>query len=68
VTTITFPDRETEKRALAILLGRFSGHILKTGEHRVPDEALSVLSEQQIAFSVVDPDYTGQARPNPLFK
>ena len=33
MVTITFPDRESEKRALALLLGRFSGRILRTGEH-----------------------------------
>jgi hypothetical protein len=38
--TITFPDRETEKRALAFLLGRFSGHVLILGEHLVPAAAL----------------------------
>ena len=37
--TITFPDRATEKRALAFLLGRFSGHVLKSGEHLVPEAA-----------------------------
>lgn len=68
MTIITFPDRETEKRALAILLGQFCGHILKTGEHRVPDEALAVLTEQKIAFTVVDPDQAGQPRPHPLFR
>jgi hypothetical protein len=30
MVTITFPDRETEKRALPALLGRFSGHFLHT--------------------------------------
>jgi hypothetical protein len=35
--TITFPDRPTEKRALAFLLGRFSGRVLKSGEHLVPE-------------------------------
>jgi len=68
VATITFPDRETETKALAILLGNFSGYILKTGEHRVPDEALSFLTEQKIAFSVVDPDQVGLGRSNPLFR
>jgi hypothetical protein len=29
MVTITFSDRETEKRALAFLLGRFSGHVLR---------------------------------------
>lgn len=39
--TITFPDRETEKRALGFLLGRFSGRVLKSGEHLVPEAALA---------------------------
>ena len=50
--TITFPDRETEKRALGYLLGRFSGRVLKTGEHLVPEAALQALANQGIAFSV----------------
>lgn len=50
--TITFPDRETEKRALGFLLGRFSGRVLKTGEHLVPEAALEALADQNIAFIV----------------
>ncbi len=50
--TITFPDRATEKRALAFLLGRFSGHVLKSGEHFVPEAALKVLEDQNIPFTV----------------
>ena len=50
--TITFPDRDTEKRALAFLLGRFSGHVLKSGEHLVPESALEALASQNIAFTV----------------
>jgi len=50
--TITFPDRETEKRALAFLLGRFSGRVLSTGEHLIPEAALEALADQNIAFSV----------------
>lgn len=50
--TITFPDRETEKRALGFLLGRFSGRILKSGEHLVPDAALEALANENIPFSV----------------
>ena len=50
--TITFPDRETEKRALAYLLGRFSGRVLKSGEHIVPEAALESLAEQNITFTV----------------
>ena len=52
--SITFPDRETEKRALAFLLGRFSGRVLKSGEHFVPEAALEALADQNIAFQVQD--------------
>ncbi|HZQ06692.1 MAG TPA: hypothetical protein VFD70_08940 [Anaerolineae bacterium] len=50
--TITFPDRETEKRALAFLLGRFSGRVLRSGKHLVPAAALEALAEQNIPFTV----------------
>lgn len=50
--TITFPDRETEKRALSFLLGRFSGRVLKSGEHLVPEAALEALANQRIQFTV----------------
>ena len=49
---ITFADRQTERKALAFLLGRFPGRVLKTGEHLVPEEALEALAEQNIAFTV----------------
>ena len=52
MVTITFPDRETEKRALAFLLGRFSGRVLRSGEHLVPEAALEALADQNIPFSV----------------
>lgn len=50
--TITFPDKETEKKALGFLLGRFSGRVLKTGEHLVPEAALEALANQNIPFFV----------------
>jgi len=50
--TITFPDRETEKRALAFLLGHFSGRVLSSGEHLVPEGALEALADQNIPFTV----------------
>ena len=50
--TITFPDRETEKKALGFLLGRFSGRVLKTGEHLVPEAALEALANRNIPFTV----------------
>ena len=39
--SIRFPDRTTEKQALAFMLGRFSGRVLQTGEHLVPEAALA---------------------------
>jgi hypothetical protein len=52
MVTITFPDRKTEKRALAFLLCRFSGRILRSGEHIVPEAALEALADQEIPFTV----------------
>lgn len=52
MVTITFADRATEKRAVAFLLGRFSGRILRTGEHIVPEAALEALADQNIPFTV----------------
>jgi len=52
MVTITFLDRETEKRALAFLLGRFSGRVLRSGEHLVPETALEALTDQDIFFTV----------------
>jgi hypothetical protein len=52
MVTITFPDRKTEKRALAFLLGRYSGRVLKSGEHLVPEAALEALADQNIPFTV----------------
>ena len=49
---ITFPDAETQKKATGFLLGRFSGRILKSGEHIVPESALAALAEKGITFTV----------------
>jgi hypothetical protein len=49
---VTFPDRETEKRALAFLIGRFSGRVLRSGLHLVPEAALEALADQNIPFTV----------------
>jgi hypothetical protein len=53
MVTIKFSDRETEKRALGFLLGRFSGRVLRTGEHLVPEAALEALADQDISFTVI---------------
>jgi hypothetical protein len=52
MVTITFADRETEKRALAFLVGRFSGRVLRSGEHLVPEAALAALADQNVPFTV----------------
>jgi len=52
MVTITFPDRETEKRALGFLLGRYSGRVLASGAHLVPEAALEALADQSIPFTV----------------
>jgi hypothetical protein len=52
MVTITFPDYDTAKRALAFLLGRFSGRVLRTGEHLVPESALEALADANIPFTV----------------
>ena len=52
MVSITFADRETEKIALAFLLGRFSGRVLRSGEHLVPEAALEALADPGISFTV----------------
>ena len=52
MVAITFSDRDTEKRALAFLLGRFSGSVLRSGEHLVPEAALEALANQNIPYLV----------------
>jgi hypothetical protein len=37
---------------MAFLLGRFSGRVLKGGEHLVPEAALEALVEQNVPFRV----------------
>ena len=49
---ITFPDKATQKIALGFLLGRFSGTVLKSGEHIVPEEALAALADRNLVFTV----------------
>jgi hypothetical protein len=49
---VTFPDRDTQKKALGFLLGRFSGRVLKNGEHLIPEAALAALADKGIPFTV----------------
>ena len=52
MVVITFPDADTQKKALGFLLGRFSGKVLKSGEHIVPEGALAALAERNLTFTV----------------
>lgn len=52
MTLVTFPDPQTERQALAFLLGRFSGRVLKGGDHLVPEAALEALARENIPFTV----------------
>jgi hypothetical protein len=52
MVVITFPDSETQMKALGFLLGRFSGKVLKNGEHLVPVAALAALADKNISFTV----------------
>ena len=53
MVVITFPDSETQKKALGFLASRFSGKVLKTGEHIVPEPALAALAERNFVFTVM---------------
>jgi hypothetical protein len=53
MVTIRFADRETEKRAIGFLLGRFSGRVTRSGEHLVPEAALEALADQNMSFIVI---------------
>jgi hypothetical protein len=52
MVVITFPDAETQKKALGFLLGRFTGRVLKNGEHIVPEASLAALADHGIPFTV----------------
>lgn len=52
---ITFPDEASKRRALGYLSGRFSFKSWATGAMMVPEEALSHLTLEGIAFAVEGP-------------
>lgn len=49
---ITFPDREVEKKALGFLMTRFSGRVMRSGEHVVPEAAVEALAQEGFTFNV----------------
>ena len=52
---IEFPDSEAERRALGMLIPRFSGKSWTTGETAVPAQALGFLADHGIQFTVIGP-------------
>jgi len=55
MTLIQFPDRETEIKGLSVLIGRFSGKVLRGGLNIVPEPALEALTAQHIPYTVKGP-------------
>ena len=49
---VPFPNRETEIKGLAFLVGRFSGKVLRGGLHIISEEAVEALTAQNIPFEV----------------
>jgi hypothetical protein len=49
---ITFPDEATQQKALGFLLRHFSGTVLKSGEHIVPEASLEALVRKGFQFAV----------------
>ena len=69
MVAITFPDRETAKKAVGFLLGRLSGRLLKSGECIVPEAAVGALADQNMPFTVkryAIRSSSPQQRTNPL--
>lgn len=52
MVTIQFADRETEKKPRAFSIGRFSGRVMNSGLHIVPEAALEALANQNVPFIV----------------
>jgi hypothetical protein len=52
MVVITFPDKDTQLKALGFLLRRFSGKVLKSGEHIFPEAAMLALAEANIPFTM----------------
>jgi hypothetical protein len=50
---ITFPDKKTQTKARGFLLRRFSGRLLKSGEHIFPEAAMAALAGAGIPFTVL---------------
>jgi hypothetical protein len=60
---IRFPDRESKRRALGYLAGRFSFTSYATGEILVVETALSALALEGIPFTAEGPATYAEAIP-----
>ena len=52
---VRFSSVEVRRKALAFLLGRFSGRSWASGEVMVPEPALSYMAAEGLSFSVEGP-------------
>jgi hypothetical protein len=50
MVTVTFP-KKTRLEAIGFLVTRFSGKMLRSGEHFIPEEALIALVRHNIPFT-----------------
>ncbi len=55
MVTITFPNTTTERRAVAFMIGKFTGRVVKPGVHLLPEEALEALKAANIPFDIKPP-------------
>lgn len=53
MVVFTFPDKKTQRKALGFLFRRFSGKAFKSGEHIVPEAAMSALADAGISFTML---------------
>ncbi len=59
--TITFPNSTTERRAVAFLLGRFPGKVVRPGVHLLCEEAVEALAAANISYAIK----TASHKPRP---
>ncbi len=55
MVTITFPNSTTERRAVAFMIGKFSGRVIRPGVHLLPEEAVEALTAHNIPFIIKVP-------------
>jgi len=53
MVSIKFADRQTKRRAIGFLAGRFWARVLGSGELIVPDPALEALAAENFSFTVL---------------